>query len=486
MKRSVLALFLLGQALLHFWSLGLLSPWGDEAYTLLLLRHSAAYTVRTAAADVHPPGFYLLLWLWQRLPLGLDPAVQARILTVLFALAATAAAARLLVPRLHPRARVWFLALWCASPCLLLYARMSRSYSLQVLVSVIAAGCLLRCLDSPRRSLVAATAFAVLAALYTHYVPGLAFAAAANLALFARRRWRDAALLDAILAAGFLPWAVWLLHALAAWSRHGAGYAVIGGPAEYLLKLAYAAMSFLAGEALPDPLLPAAILLAPVALYVLWRARRSDRRLFALAAFLAVTGFIGVAHWVSYPFIPARMIFLLPLLLALFAAGAASWSRAGTAAAAALLALSLAGDWCYFHKLGFRNKQYPIPMREIAALMDPASLTLVDSTNSDPYALEYALGPARKVWQTENPETEARLAGPPPPAVWFLRNTHDVSPDSLDARYEARLRSSLRLVRVRRYEAFSPLELRLLRALGMQDPPRYFTELLEFRNQPFH
>ena len=34
---------------------------------------------------------------------------------------------------------------------------------------------------------------------------------------------------------------------------------------------------------------------------------------------------------------------------------------------AAMLVLSLAGDWCYFHLTGFRNKQYPMPMREIAA-----------------------------------------------------------------------------------------------------------------------
>lgn len=481
MKRSPFAAFLAFQALLSFWSLGLLSPWGDEAYTLLLLRHSAADVVRTAAADVHPPVFYLLLWLWQRLPFGLDPAVQARILTVLFALTATVAAGRMLLPRFSPRARVWFLALWCASPCLLLYARMSRSYSLQVLVAVIAAGYLLRCLEDPRRGLVVATSLAVLAALYTHYVPGIALSAATNLALLGRRRWRDAALLDGIVAAGFLPWAIWLLHALAAWSSHGAGYTVVGGPAEYILKLAYGAMSFLAGEAVPDPLLVIAILLAPLALLAIWRGRKCDPPLFALAAVLALTGFIGVAHWVSYPFIPARMLFLLPLVLALAASGLASWPRAGTAAASALLVLSLAGDWCYFHKLGFRNKQYPMPMGEIAALMAPPSLPLVDSANSDPYALEYALGPTRKVWRTADPETAARLADPTIQTVWFLRNTHDLSAGSLNAEYEARLRAAMHLVSVRRYEPFTPIEQRLMQSLGMKHPPDTFTELLEFR-----
>jgi len=47
--------------------------------------------------------------------------VQARVLTVLIGLAATVAADRLLASRLSGRARVYFLALWCLSPCLLLY-----------------------------------------------------------------------------------------------------------------------------------------------------------------------------------------------------------------------------------------------------------------------------------------------------------------------------------------------------------------------------
>src|SRR4051812_4818941 len=106
----------------------------DEASTLMFEHASPGYVVQVAAHDVHPPLFYLMLWAWQRLPLGLDWAVQARVLTVLIGLAATVAADRLLASRLSGRARVYFLALWCLSPCLLLYARMCRSYSLQVLV----------------------------------------------------------------------------------------------------------------------------------------------------------------------------------------------------------------------------------------------------------------------------------------------------------------------------------------------------------------
>ncbi|HXA52256.1 MAG TPA: hypothetical protein VNV86_18190, partial [Candidatus Acidoferrum sp.] len=363
----------------------------------------------------------------------------------------------------------------------LLYARMCRSYSLQALATVVAIGCLLRCLEKPGRRDVILTAAALLAAMYAHYVPGLALIAAANLALIWRRRWRDAVLLNAIVGTGLLPWAVWLAESLQVWGRHGGGYAAIGGVAEYGLKVAYWGMSFLAGEAVPDVLLIAALAIAPFCTLLIWWGYRRWTRLCAITGILTVIGFIGVARWVSYPFLPARLLFLLPLMLLLLVTGASVRPRFGAAVCSALLLLFLAGDWCYFHELGFRNKQYPMPMREIAALMEPGSLPLVDSTNSDAPALEYALGPDRPVCRTESPESEARVADPAVHAVWFLRNTHDVSTGSLNARFEAGLRSRMRLVSVRKYQPFTPWELRLMHAMGMKDPPLYFSELLEFR-----
>ena len=61
MKRAILPAFLTIQALLSFWSLGLLSPWGDEAATLLFEHQSPGYIVQLAANDIHPPLFYLML-----------------------------------------------------------------------------------------------------------------------------------------------------------------------------------------------------------------------------------------------------------------------------------------------------------------------------------------------------------------------------------------------------------------------------------------
>ena len=130
-----------------------------------------------------------------------------------------------------------------------------------------------------------------------------------------------------------------------------------------------------------------------------------------------------------------------------------------------------------------------MPIQEIAAHIRQSSTAadsaiLVDSGNSDPTAMEYALGPSRPFLQTGNPEAGpavARLlAEPRIRTIWFLRSTHDVSAAGLDERFEKELRAAI-TVTVHPYEAFTPLETRLMRTMGMRDPPAWFQELLEFR-----
>src|ERR1035437_8004668 len=94
--------------------------------------------------------------------------------------------------------------------------------------------------------------------------------------------------------------------------------------------------------------------------------------------------------------------------------GRGAGPRWGNLAVAAMLLLSLSGIWCYFHTTGFRNKQYPMPMRAIAGriLRDspaPESAILVDSTNSDPVALAYALDGQRPCLWTDRAGTAAAL-----------------------------------------------------------------------------
>jgi hypothetical protein len=490
LRKHPIAAFLPLQALLCFWNLGLLSPWGDEAITLLVVRLPLREILRVASGDVHPPLYYLLVNAWMRLPLGLDGAVQARALSVLFALAATVAADRLWASRLTERGRIWFLALWTLSPCLLLYARMCRSYSLQLLVATVAAAYILRFAAKRSWKTGAALAAWLTAGLYTHYVPGLAVLATANLALLRKRRFRDAIGIDALVALAYLPWMGRLAASLGSWGTHTGTYMVTGAMLpEILVKLAFWAMSFAMGEAMPDMVLVLGSVVLLLAGALALSGARRERELVWITAPAASIGFVGVARWVSYPFIPARMLFVFPFLLLLFVAGAVAHRRAGALAVIAMLALSISGVWCYFHKTGFRNKQYPLPMQEIAAHIRQSSTAadsaiLVDSTNSDPRGMEYALGPTRPLLETGDPgaapAVSRLLAEPKVRTIWFLRSTHDVSAAKLDERFERQLRDAMS-VTVYSYEAFTPLEIRLMRAMGMRDPPDWSHELLEFR-----
>jgi hypothetical protein len=434
---------------------------------------------------------------------------------VLFALLATVALDQLWGAHLEERARLTLLALWTLSPCLLLYARMCRSYSLQALLAIVATAWLSRAAAKSTWRNGAVLALALLAALYTHYASGVALIATANLTLFYRGRKigrrtqrvprlphliATALAIDCAIAIGYLPW-IWRLAAsLTLWGSNGCNYTLTGSRVlEVPVKFAYWSMSFVMGEAVPDWVLVPGALLLPLLAAVVWRGARRSPEVAWLAAALGAIGFIGVARWVSYPFVPARMLFVLPFFLLLIAQGAAGGGdrgipRWGNLAVAAMLLVSLSGVWCYFHKTGFRNKQYPLPMQEIAAriLRESSaqdSAILVDSTNSDPVALAYALYPQRFILQTSLAETPAALTGlladPRVRTVWFLRNTHDVSPSGLNAQFQAQIRARMAET-IHPFEAYTPLERVILgtpmgTAWGSHEAPRYFHELLEFR-----
>ena len=503
LRSHPLAAFLPLQALLYCWNLAQLSPWGDEAGTLLAVHGTLHNLIQFAAHDVHPPLYYLLLFYWQNMPLGLDWAVQARLLSVFFALLGTVALDGLWGARLGERTRLTLLALWTLSPCLLLYARMCRSYTLQTLCAIIAVAMLWQVAGKPTRRNAALLALALLAALYTHYVAGIALIATANLTLFYRRRWRPALAIDCAIAIGYLPW-IWRLAAsLASWGTNSRNYTLTGSRMlEVPVKFAYWTMSFVMGEAVPDAVLVLGALLLPLLAAVAWQGARRTPEVAWLAAALSAIGFIGVARWVSYPFVPARMLFVLPFFLLLLAQGAAHGAargadgppRWGNPAVAGMVLLSLSGVWCYFHETGFRNKQYPLPIQEIAGriLRDSRagdSAILVDSTNSDPIALQYALAGQRTFLQTgmaETPEGLTRLlADPRVRTVWFLRNTHDVSPAGLNGQFQAQLRARMTET-VHPYAPYTPLERAIMGTSlgtlgGTHEAPRYFHELLEFR-----
>jgi hypothetical protein len=308
--------------------------------------------------------------------------------------------------------------------------------------------------------------------------------------LIRKRRFADAARIDTVVGLAYLPWMGWLWQSLTRWGHQPEIYLVTGTSlTELPVKLAFWFLAFTIGESQPDAGLIAGMLAAPLIVWLLIAGLRRDRDLAWIAIPCSVIGFIGVARWVSYPFLPARMLFTYPFLLLPAVRGGLFHRRAGLVAWVAIVTLSVVGICCYFQTSGFRNKEYPMPMREIAAYIQQHSTAadsavLVDSTNSDAAALDFALAGSLDRVNTGDPGaagTVSRfLSDPQIRCIWFLRNTHDISVFHLDDQFERQLGRAMTAT-VHPFERFSPLEMRVMRLVGIDRPPVWFHELLEYR-----
>lgn len=473
------------QAALLTWQLQLLDLWTDEL-SLEFVVAPLRQLIGIAASDVHPPLYYLLQHFWLAIPLPMTDVAQMRLLSVLFCLGATVAIDRLWLRERSATSRKWFLALWVASPCLLMYARMGRSYSLQVLSMVLAVWCAREVArrEEPRR--IWQFSGAALLCLYVHYVIGIALLAATGLVLLWQRRWKAIGWIAAAIAVGYLPWAAMLVKSLGTWTRQGAPYKLTGalGP-ELVLKAGYGALAFTGGETQPDAGLIAAMLLFPALVWLGWLGWRTARIPKLILAIVAGIGFVGVAQWVAYPFIPARVLFLFPFLLLLVVEGIAIRPAIGRWIGAAWLLLCLTGMVNYFGKANFLNKGYAMPFAEIAATIRSSSnrtstAVLCDEYNTDFRALRHYLGSAWDVPLLYTPAASTLAADPRIRTLWILRNTHDISPAEYNTRFEQQLAASWRVSR-HYYLPFSPLQRKLAALAGIQNPPQFFQVLTEFR-----
>ena len=476
--------------------LDLLPMWGDELFTMQAAQQPVGKMIDMVRGDVHPPLYFLLAHYWIRIMSG-KVLVQLRLLSALFALLATIALDRLWLKHAPTPARLWCLALWTFSACLLLYSRMARSYSLQVLGFVVVCWAAWRWrqeFSSWKRLLICTASLTAL--LYTHYVPGfLAWAGVNMLLVFSRAYQRPARWLtgNAIVLVAYLPWLM-LTSPLADW-RAKPGLLLITGNtlAESGVKLAYWVFSFFYGEAIPVWMLPVTALLAIPVVWLLWMGVRmgAAQGIPAWLLPIAVTtllGFVVVAGWVSYAFVPARLLFLLPLALLAIARGAQSSPRAGTTIAGALLAANLVGIGSYFQARDLLNIGYLAPMdriaRDIAGTSTPANtIVLVDGPNMSGVVLDsYLPGfSIRYIFSAQDAEAAWREANAPVNRhVWFLRNPRDVTTDRVLERLETELRNSWP-GQLHPYMSFSPTHKALMRAAGVQVTSDWMYSAWEFR-----
>jgi len=487
--RRPLAVLLPIQAVLLWVRLDLLPVWGDEQFTLSVIALPWTEIPARLAADIHPPLYYALVKLWaQALAAWPVPTlVAARSFSGVWILLAGVVVDRRWLKELPNSARIFFWLLWVTAPVLLLYGRMARSYSLQLFLAVVALAAAHGLRREPNWIRAALFAAAASALLWTHYLPGLAITAAV-LGLLLFQSWRHAAGAGALIALAYAPWLSVLAGALGRVSEREV-YALSGSSwSEHLLRVAYTAVSFTAGEAHTLTSLALGAVVGCGLAYLAWTSLPEAPFSVATLAAATAVAYAGASSWVSFPFMPARLLFLFPFLLLLIASSRRRQAPVILAAAAALFVLA---DQHYFLRLGFLNKGYLIPFDRIAETIEsggPPGRTFViaDSANCDPSPLRAALPEEYEIWTAaEMPElalAEARIAESLPQTIWYLRTSRDVTPRRIHERFEETLRLQYSPTWTR-YLRYSEIDRLALRLLGADPVPTHHIQLVRYAKE---
>ena len=354
------------QALLLLSNLDLLDPWNDEWFTLT---HAPEPLSQVVYADpINPPLYNMLLHYWIQLPWMLDPLVSMRAMSAVWALVATVFVYALWLRREGPRFQAMFLALWVLSPCLLLHARMARSYSMQLALASLAIYTAPQWAEQPRnwkRLLVHVGSSTAL--LYTHYLSGLAVAGGVCATFLLKKRFTLAVTQVTLLAALSAPWVSTFSSSLGHWI--GAAQLYEGGNiiSDQIVRLAYLFVSFSFGETVSTVSLLLSIAVTPMVIYALWRG--VEKRPPWLPIVLVATGiaWIGVSRFEPFVFMPSHLLFVLPFFLILIL------RQMNLLAFAALLVLYACADYAYFTRSGFLVKPYAAPYKEMADVIRDGS-----------------------------------------------------------------------------------------------------------------
>ena len=450
--------------------------WGDEVFTLRTVAQPLGGIIwTTGTADIHPPLYFLLLHAWARLPLPWTGIAALRAFSAAMALLATFLFDHFWLSRLKTRRRLLALLLFAFSPCLLLYGRMARSYSMQTAVALLAISWLWRWLREPNRAIRrGAPALAAATMLvYTHYLSGLAVLAGFALAAWRRLGLARIAWFCVAAGAAYVLWLPALARALRNWvsaEKFQSHYALTGSLVkEQGLKIAFGLTSLTIGESF----YPVSLALVPVMLALAWRGcrlRTFGPSLRPLLFLVAAIAYIGGSRWVTWPFMAARLLWLLPFLTLALALGILRCRLpVRRLAATAILASFAFSITLYFRRENYANLGYAAPLREIANRLrletSPGDVTLVDQYNADADGLLYYLGNSFAAYPVSAQSVALARAAAPPAAVWFVRNTRDLSPGNsltslqLDICHGRRRADSF-------YEPYAPWQRAALRWVG--------------------
>jgi hypothetical protein len=192
-----------------------LHPMGrDEAVSVLLVRHSPGQVLALLAAhEVHPAGYFLMLWAWPH-----STPVEARLLSWLPAVACVPVT--LLAGHRLGLRRPWLLGLLAAlSPFLAYESEEARMYSWLALYGAVALLAIAALPERPGRRWGVGLGVLLAAGVYIQYFAAFTGLALVLLLLF-RRQYRTAALTAAVAALLFLPGLLLLYQQLPVFLRY--------------------------------------------------------------------------------------------------------------------------------------------------------------------------------------------------------------------------------------------------------------------------
>lgn len=490
-RRSPLWLLLPLQAAGLLFRLDHLPVWGDELFSLELAAAPLRQVFAALATDIHPPLYYLQLSAVDRLSGGAGIA-PLRAVSALWTLLLTALFDTLWLRRLRPAARWTTLTLFALSPFLLLYGRMARSYTMQAALALALVWAYRRWALNPegeRRFARAALAalFATLL-LYTHYAPGIALTGGLLVAYIRSTGPQRALGFAAATAVAYAPWLAVLGAALVRWweARNlSSGYLLTGSAAlEQAVKLAYAWVSFSIGESFPAWALALVPVLGVAAALGLRQQWRQDRLLSVCLLLAAAAGYLGVSRWVSYPFMPARLLWLFPFVALLWGRVLSARPLGVAVFAVAVCAYGLSARQ-YFAGTGFLNPGYSAPLPAIAASVareaGPDDLVLIDASNTDGLTLQRYFGDrVRTLIVHPGTARQARRRIGAARHVWMVRNTRDLSPGRLTTLIEDEACAGRRRS-VRGWHPYAGWQRALMPWIGIREAPAHFYQVTACR-----
>ncbi len=348
--------------------------WYDEAFSVLFSEKGplamAAGTltlVEGTAADVHPLGYYSLLWGWMKL-VGQSP-LAVRSLSVLIGLGVVAMA-YVLAAAMFGRKVAYPLALLVAiAPFQIHYAQETRMYGLLTLFLLIATWAVQRGLATRRWIWWALFSLTAALAQYTHNLAAFFLIPLALSPVFQRDRRGVGQMFIAGLGALllYLPWLVNLPSQFAKVNQ--AYWTSSPGPARLVTTL----LTFVTNLPLPSSWLPAALfislLVLAIAFLQTWRAWKTGLPQVRNGLWMAYLSFAPVALlfvvslwqpvYIERALLPAGVVFMLWLGWALFDTGMPAQVRT---VVVALLLVAMAGG--IYQHITYRGFPYA-PFQEL-------------------------------------------------------------------------------------------------------------------------